>query len=239
MGKADIPLTATLVVDDMALSLSRSRRRTTMQITVERNGELSISAPPGVQLSKLRKFVQDKRFWIYTKLAEKERLRRAIPRKEYLDGEGFLYLGRSYRLKLVKDQQFPLELVNGRFLLRADCVSSARAHFVNWYSEKAWSWLSERVEEVAIRMSAKPTAVRVQDLSYRWGSCRKDKVLLFHWKAILLPPRIAEYVVAHEIAHLHEKHHTPEFWLRVERAIPDFMKRKTWLAEHGINVEGL
>jgi predicted metal-dependent hydrolase len=46
-------------------------------------------------------------------------------------------------------------------------------------------------------------------------------------------------VVVHEIAHLHEPHHTPGFWLRVERAMPDYAQRKTWLAEHGIDVEGI
>jgi hypothetical protein len=43
----------------------------------------------------------------------------------------------------------------------------------------------------------------------------------------------------HELAHLHHPHHTPEFWQRVERALPDFDRRKTWLAEHGMSVEGL
>jgi hypothetical protein len=53
------------------------------------------------------------------------------------------------------------------------------------------------------------------------------------------PPRIAEYVVVHELAHLLQPHHTPEFWQRVERAMPDFERRKIWLAEHGMDVEGI
>ena len=56
---------------------------------------LLLSAPPGVDESSLRDFVNGKRFWIYTKLAEKELLRRVVPRKEFVGGEGFLYLGRS------------------------------------------------------------------------------------------------------------------------------------------------
>jgi predicted metal-dependent hydrolase len=228
-----------LVVGDIALKLIRSSRRKTMQITVERNGELSISAPPAVHLDILRQFVREKRFWIYTKLAEKERLRRAIPRKEFVDGEGFLFLGRSYRLKLVGKQELPLKFMNGRFLLRRDCVPDARAQFVRWYSNRAQRWLDERVNQYAGRMSAEPSGVRVRDLSYRWGSCGKDKSLFFNWKTILLPARIAEYVVVHELAHLHEVHHTPEFWLRLERTMPDFVQRKTWLAEHGIDVEGV
>ena len=88
-------------------------------------------------------------------------------------------------------------------------------------------------------MEVDPAGVRVQDLGYRWGSCGKGEWLHFNWKTILLPAHIAEYVVVHEMAHLHEPHHTPAFWRRIERAMPDYDRRRTWLAEHGAAVEGL
>ena len=226
-------------VDDLHFIVRYSPRRKTMQITVERDGDLVLSAPFGTDRELLHAFVREKRFWIYTKLAEKDRLQRQVPRKEFVGGEGFLYLGRSYRLKLVDRQDVPLKLVAGRFCLRRDAVSCAREHFIRWYSERAKVWLSNRVADYHRRMEVDPAGVRVQDLGYRWGSCGKGDLLYFHWKAILLPARIAEYVVVHEIAHLHEPHHAPAFWLRVERALPDYLQRKAWLAEHGIDVEGL
>ncbi|KHK59008.1 metal-dependent hydrolase [Ralstonia sp. A12] len=226
-------------VDDLRFTVRRSERRRTMQITVERTGELVLCVPPGVDEAHLREFVADKRFWIYTKLAEKDRLQRSIPRKEFVGGEGFLYLGRSYRLKLVDEQDVPLKLINGWFALRRDALPAAREHFIRWYSERAKAWLAGKVVEYRSRMEVAPAGVKVQDLGYRWGSCGKGDWLYFHWKSILLPARIAEYVVVHEVAHLHEPHHTPAFWLRVERAMPDFAQRKAWLAEHGIDVEGI
>ena len=228
-----------LAVDDLCLVLRCSARRKTLQITVERDGELILSAPHGVEEQVLRQFVQEKSFWIYSRLAEKERLQRAIPTKEYLDGEGFLYLGRSYRLKLVDEQDVPLKLSAGRFRLLRCELGRAREHFIRWYSEHARSWLAVRVKDYQARMEVLPGGVRVQDLGYRWGSCGKGALLYFHWKTILLPKHIAEYVVVHEMVHLHEPHHTPEFWLRLERAMPDYAQRKDWLAEHGIEVEGL
>jgi predicted metal-dependent hydrolase len=60
-------------------------------------------APLEADEKSLGQFVQEKSFWIYSRLAENERLLHAVPTKEYVDGEGFLYLGRSYRLKLVDD----------------------------------------------------------------------------------------------------------------------------------------
>lgn len=228
-----------LSVDDLHFSLRRSARRRTMEIIVERGGALALSAPPDVSAEKLRDFVLEKRFWIYTKLAEKERLRHRTPIKEFVDGEGFLYLGRSYRLKLMDEQEVPLKLVNGRFRLRRDVVQTGREQFVRWYSDHAHDWLATRVADYGSRMEVKPAGTKVQELGYRWGSCGKGDWLYFHWKTILLPPRIVEYVVVHEMAHLHQPHHTSEFWLRMERAMPDFAQRKAWLAEHGMDVEGI
>ena len=228
-----------LTVDDLSFELKPSTRRRTLQITVDRSGELVLSAPPDVEEERLREFVLEKRFWIYTKLAEKDRLQKAVPTKSYVDGEGFLYLGRSYRLRLVDKQDAALKLLNGRFMLRRDLAETARSHLIQWYGARAKVWLWDKVQDYVARMEVQPVGLKVQDLGYRWGSCGKGDWLYFHWKTILLPARIAEYVVVHEIAHLHEPHHTPAFWLRVERAMPDYAQRRAWLAEHGIDVEGI
>jgi predicted metal-dependent hydrolase len=206
---------------------------------VDRGGELSISGPSHADEAQLTSFVIEKRFWIYTKLAEKDLLRRPLRRKTFVNGEGFLYRGRSYRLQFVPKQNETLVLSNGRFLLLKSEAKRAREHFVRWYTERAREWFGSKVAEYSARMQVDPVSIRVQDLGYRWGSCGRGDRLYFHWKAILLPPRIAEYVVVHEIAHLHERLHTPEFWQRVERAMPDYERRKKWLAERGMEVEGL
>lgn len=229
-----------LVCDDLRFELRRSARRRTLEITVDRDGALLLSAPPGVSEPKLRDFVRRKRMWVYRQLARRGALVRPIPRKQFVDGEGFLYLGRNYRLRLVpKAPAIALvKLDRGRLVMPRDAAVNGRTHLRRWYVERATPWLSARVRDYAARMEVAPAGVRVQDLGYRWGSCGKGGRLYFHWKVILLPARIAEYVVVHEMAHLHEPHHTSAFWRRVERALPDYEARKQWLAEHGIDVEG-
>jgi predicted metal-dependent hydrolase len=230
-----------LVVNDLRFELRHSARRRTLEITVDRGGELILSAPPDVTEARLRDFVRRKRMWVYRQLARKEVLTRPIPRKAFVDGEGFLYLGRSYRLRLVPDTQADaaVALKLGRLVMPRGAACDGRAHLQRWYIARALPWLRRRVRDYAARMEVDTAGVRVQDLGYRWGSCGKGGWLYFHWKTILLPARIAEYVVVHEMAHLHEPHHTPGFWRRVERAMPDYELRKTWLAEHGMDVEGL
>lgn len=230
-----------LVVKDLRFDLRASARRCTLEITVERGGALILSAPPDVGEERLRAFVQRKRMWVYRQLARKEAISKPIPHKAFVDGEGFLYLGRSYRLRLLPDEATTaaVKLQLGRLVMPRSLAREGREHLLRWYVARAQPWLSRRVKDYAARMEVDPAGVRVQDLGYRWGSCGKGGWLYFHWKTILLPARIAEYVVVHEMAHLHEPHHTPGFWRRVERAMPDFELRKTWLGEHGIDVEGL
>ena len=55
-------------------------------------------------------------------------------------------------------------------------------------------------------------------------------------KVILAPAAAMEYVVAHEVAHLVHRHHSPEFWVTLARALPDWEERKAmlerWEGEH-------
>lgn len=230
-----------LVVKDLRFELNSSERRRTLQITVGRSGQLTLSAPPNIPKARLEDFVRRKRMWVYRQLARKEALKEPQPRKVFVDGEGFLYLGRNYRLRLAPDEatDVAVKLQQGRLVMPRSLARDGREHLLRWYTARAQPWLQAKVKEYAARMEVDPAGVRVQDLGYRWGSCGKGGWLYFHWKTILLPARIAEYVVVHEMAHLKEPHHTLSFWRRVERAMPDFERRKTWLAAHGIDVEGV
>lgn len=226
-------MSETLTVDDLTFEVHRSDRRRTVEITVDRGGELRIAAPPGIETKVMVDFVREKRFWLYTKLAEKESRRQPGAGKTLVSGEGFWYLGRSYRLLIVDEQDGPLKLRAGRFRLRRSSLSEGRRCFVHWYTEHARAWLGRRATAWAGRMGLAPSSLEVRDLGYRWGSCGASGSVNFHWAVILLPPSIIDYVIVHELAHLEEPHHTPAFWQRVARTLPEYEQRKRWLAEHG------
>ena len=190
-------MTEQLVVDDLAFEVHRSPRRKTVELTVDRGGELRISAPPDAATDWLEQFVREKRFWLYTKLAEQQALQRPVVEKEFVSGEGFPYLGRSYRLLLVDHQDQPLKLVAGRFRMRRDSAEHGRETFVAWYASRAQEWLRRRIGEWSRRMRVAPSDLDVRDLGFRWGSCGRGQRLFFHWATILLPPSIVDYVLVY------------------------------------------
>lgn len=200
---------------------------------MDRGGELVFLAPHDCSEQAMQRFIKERRFWIYTKLAEKEKLGVPRSKKEFASGEPFHYLGRTYRLRLTENASGGVRLVRGRFELQRDDAGRGPTIFREWYAEHASGWLVNRVPPWAERMRLRPSTIRVSDLKNRWASCGSDEGLNFHWATIQLPPSIIDYVIVHELAHLAEKNHVPEFWLRVERAMPDFAARKQWLAENG------
>ena len=184
-----------LTIDDLTFEVRLSASRKTLGLTVGRMGELVLSAPPGLPDDQLREFVMRKRLWVYKQLARKEALQHVVRRKVFTDGEGFAYLGRNYRLRLVDGPEGPIKLTGGRFIMPKVMAPNGEAHMIRWYSERAKPWLESKVKAYVDRMEVTPSGVTVQDLGYRWGSCGKGGRLYFHWKTILLPARIAEYVV--------------------------------------------
>ena len=226
----------TLSVGAFTFQLRYSRRRKTVGLTIERDGQLTITAPHNCPLDLIEQVARQKQVWVYGKLAAREQLFQPRQPKEYVPGEGFYYLGCSYRLKLITPDDEtvpPLRLHQGRFQLRRDALDQAEQHFINWYTTHGQPWIARRASLFTERLGVTPASIEVRTLGYRWGSCGRGRRLYFHWRAICLPPRIIEYVIVHELAHLLEPHHGPAFWRRLERVIPDFAARKTWLAEHG------
>lgn len=229
-------MTKTLVIDGLEFLLRRSSLRKTLQLTVDRGGEVILTAPERLGLDDITDFAREKRLWVCMKLAQKGRLSHASARKEFVSGETFYYLGRGYRLLLVSNTQdsgSPLRLHRGRFLLLRGAAGQADGLSRRWYLEHARPYILAKAEYFSNRMGVKPTSIQVIDLGFRWGSCSSNGRISLHWQIAQLPPRMVEYVVVHELAHLVRSGHDKTFWHRIERVLPDYEERKSWLAENG------
>ena len=224
-------------LDDLKVEVRRSARRRTVDLIVDRFGELVINVPECLPRSEIESIVRRKQEWIYTKLEQKETVLRANGTKEYVTGEGFHYLGKKYRLKLFEasadESVAPLRLLNGRFWMARHAAAKGRDHFVRWYMRQGEAWIAKAIEPLKQRVLAQPLSVTVRDLKYRWGSCNADGDVYFHWRVMLLPPNVVRYLLLHELVHLHEHNHSPAFYMHLGRAVPEHREIEAWLEANG------
>lgn len=222
-------MSETLELQGLRFEVRRSARRRTVGLTVGRKSELVVYAPKDVEQEDLIRWTRSKLLWVHRKLTVKRDLEARVRSPEYVSGESFSYLGRRYRLKVVPSQDEPLSFGLEGFRLKAAARATAPEFFRRWYSETGSAWIQERVHAIAHRVGAKPAEVEIRDLGFRWGSCTNAGKVFINWKLLQLSARLADYVIAHELAHLVEHHHGPAFRALMSRAMPDWKARKEQL----------
>lgn len=234
-------MTARKVRDIEYFLLPGSERKTT-DIVIERDGKITVRPSKSLNPEQVDKLVERKRMWIYKNLAEWKDLNATRVIRQWVSGESFLYLGKSYRLKLVNKQKDNLKLKDGRFLLKRAIIDkegeqAARKVFEEYYTEKGQQRFEEKVKYYAPKVGVEPTGVTVGDIGYKWGSCNKNGKLAFHWKAMMAKPSVIDYIVVHELCHMHYRDHTEAFWNEVDKVMPNYREKKEWLKQNGAGFE--
>jgi predicted metal-dependent hydrolase len=227
---------------DVEYQLLRSGKRKTADVVVERDGHISVRVPLHLTEEQADAVVESKRLWIYRNLAEWRDLNATRVVREWVNGEGFLYLGSSYRLLFVQEQDEPLRLKDGRFCLLREIVetgseAAAKRVFEKFYAKKGLERVKKRVSHFAPKVGVVPVSVDVKDIGFRWGSCTAAGRLSFHWKCMMATPKVIDYIVVHELCHFHHRDHTDSFWNEVDKVMPDYRERKEWLRHKGAGMD--
>lgn len=227
---------------DIDYHLLPGTARSTTDIIIERDGSVTVRPPVNFSPEQVDAVVHSKRMWIYRNLAEWKDLNSSRLEREWVNGETFLYLGRTYRLSWVPNQETPLLLKDGRFCLSQSVkkkggVDGAVQAFESFYIEKGLQRLTERVAYLSPKVGVKTGAITVKDMGFRWASCGKSGTLNFHWKCMMAPPKIIDYIVVHELCHFHQRNHNDAFWNEVDKVMPDYRERKEWLRRHGAGLD--
>lgn len=219
------------MVDIKIEKIIRSKRKT-IALQMTDNATLIIRAPFNVSEKTIWEVINKHKNWIYKKQKEIEsRDPKALP-KEFVNGEGFLYLGRYYKLHIVDGQEEPLKFENG-FYLSKSTLPKAKEVFIDWYKKAAYEKVVERVNWWAQKRGFKYNKVNITNAQRRWGSCSSKGNLNFSWRLIMAPLSVIDYVVVHELVHLEEKNHGKVFWTKVKMLMPDYKKHEEWLKKSG------
>ena len=214
-----------------APTIIRSKRKT-FALEVRRDGSLVVRVPLRATRAQVEALISQKGDWIKAKQELVKSLYPPVPPKEYVNGEGFLYLGQSYKLAILDGAAEPLVLSDQFYLARLS-LPDAPAVFKAWYRQQAFDVISHRVECYASRDGFVYKGVKISQARTRWGSCGPTGALSFSWRLVMAPLRVIDYVVVHELVHLQVKNHSTDFWGKVKTLMPDYQQQVAWLKQNG------
>ena len=208
----------------------RSKRRT-IALVVTHDATLVIRSPLKTPVDYLKNLVNRKRDWVRAKLLEMQS--KPKPKaKEFANGEPFLYLGESYKLKIADHIIGDVELKEN-LLLSQEKAYCARDVVIKWYRSEAQKKIKERCEWYSRLTGYKPLSIKISNAQTRWGSSGSKGTVNFSWRLIMAPMEIIDYIVVHELVHLEQRDHSRLFWDKVKSIQPDFKRRRTWLRDNG------
>lgn len=219
---------------ELAYKIQRSAKRHKLTITVERDRSVVVHAPERISDEKIRQVVEAKRQWIYEKIGHPQKYQDLPhpPGKELVSGESALYLGRQYRIEMVKTGLSEIQF-SQRFLIPATQKNKRGEALREWYISKAKEKIVPRVKYHARELGVNFANVKIVDNRYRWGSCTVNNNVNFNWRLLKAPMFVIDYVIVHELTHLIETNHTPKFRNIVRAQSPRMEKAKAWLKENG------
>jgi predicted metal-dependent hydrolase len=207
-------------------------KRKTIALHITDDATLIVRAPLKASEKTIMGVVLKHKKWIEEKKREIKARDPKFSPKEFVNGEGFLYLGGWYRLKIVDNQEVPLKFEDGFYLSRK-ALPQAKYAFIEWYKNMAYEKISERVNWYAQQRGFKYKKVNITSAQRRWGSSSSNGNLNFPWRLIMAPLTVIDYVVIHELVHTVERNHSKAFWGKVKMLMPNYEIHKELLRKNG------
>ena len=221
----------------LPLRVVENARAKRLTLRIDAGGQaLRVTVPPGLRQGEVDRFLDRHRDWLELKLAklpDRPQLRAGV--KMPLRGRPHLIVHRPGKRGTVtagEEEGLPALYVHG------EAVHLPR-RLADFLKREAKKDIEPLVARHTANIGKRAKAIRFKDTSSRWGSCTADGALSFSWRIMMAPPAVIDYLVAHEVAHLKEMNHGPDFWALCRGLCPRTDEARAWLKRNGAALQAI
>jgi predicted metal-dependent hydrolase len=216
---------------NVTFALEYSTRKT-LAIEVHPDGRIIVKAPTNTPLASIESKVIHRAAWITRQQRQFAKYAPPLPTSEYISGEGYRYLGRQYRLKLIENSSNKIRLWQGRLEVNTP-TSSDRTQIeksiVNWFRDRALTIFNERYQlctKLVLPYGIEGNGFELRTMSKRWGSCTHTGRIFLNPLLVSASKDCIDYVIIHELCHLLFPNHSADFYRLLTRILPDWSDTK-------------
>ena len=248
---------ALLEGESVPFTLVRVAGRRNVHVLVDDDGNLAVRAPWRFSLELAQTAIDEHQSWVAKRLRAAAEARRRRPRLVsgselvLLDERLTLDIRVNAQLSLLPNPAGPAPMrgpQNHLLAHRGGTVYRSRRRLCvelhslqpgllpellkAWFRQRAEERLPSRLKELSAALGVSPAGVQIRAQKSRWGSCSSNGRISLNWRLVLLPLKLADYVLVHELCHLRHMNHSEDFWSLVASLIPDYMERRERIARY-------
>jgi len=203
--------------------------RKSLGITVTPDLSVLIKAPVDTSLQIVKEKLRRKAPWIIRQQSFFLSFHPKTPPRKFIGGETHLYLGRQYRLKVLKRKVESVKL-QGKFIEVTTIDKSRTKQLLNeWYLQNAkikFNAIAQPLIDKFRKHKVEPSSIVLREMQTRWGSCTPKNKIILNPELIKAPKGCIEYVIIHELCHLIHHDHTQRFIDLQTKEMKDWEKWK-------------
>lgn len=217
----------------------QSPRRKTASVEIKQ-GKVTVRVPSGTPESWVQRFIEQRYTWIVKHITAQlvsTNKHQIIP---YESGQ-VSFCGRNFPLIMCKSTErskvsFDQELFKVNLNKHARKAAADVTHLLlqRWLAQKAEDYLVPRALALAKEVDLHPTKVSIGNYKSMWGRCSAKGEIALNWRLIMADEVAMDYVIIHELCHLHEFNHSPDFWNRVALHCSDYPQWRQYFKERSI-----
>lgn len=206
-------------------------KRNTLSISVHPDLSVIVRAPENTKLEDIEKKVYHRAKWILNQQRRFEIFLPDVPPRKYVSGESHRFLGRQYRLKVIKSNTEQIKLSRQFLEVYTPDINPANARILveNWYREQSSQILQERLSACYAKFAHENIPypkISIRRMQSSWGSCSAKGMISLNIKLIQVPVEYIDYVIIHELCHLKHLHHEAGFYKLLSRIMPGWEVKK-------------
>ncbi len=129
-------------------------------------------------------------------------------------------VGKQY-IKYLGEMRLLDELISADGLSETELLDEVSKFYIKMSKQIT----KERTEIYQKSLGVVARSIRIDKIGKRWGSCNTKKEITYNYLIVTLPMDLIDYIVVHELCHIHHMNHDRSFWRKIGSVMPDYKKR--------------
>lgn len=210
-----------LIINDKEIIFNTQYgKRKKMVLEISPEGHITIKVPSKTPENEIIAFIKANAKSIFAFQDRLENRKYISSKKNYTEDETFLFQGKACQLgellETIPETEEEIQLLLKKFYITQTKVI-----------------VKKRVKHFEKLIGVNAKSITVVDSPCSWGTCNSYKELTFNYRLSMAPLQVIDYVVIHELCHIHHLNHDRSFWRKVGAYDPHFKEHQDYLARFG------